>query len=405
MKKNLSWRRICSILLSLAVLLYLFYQIYSVSHDTIQTEYALDYTYHETIPLNAFVVRQETLLTTNATGVIGYAQANGSKVPAEQVIARVFETDEQAAVQAQLDEVNELIDDLSSLQKEGTQLSVNAEILDSRINQSINRYLSITDRRSMQGSDTAMKELLRLLNKKQLTLGSGGNIAQYLASLQQQKSSLEAGVTNCVTVTTPEAGYFVNQVDGCENTIDYQKVKELTAVEINNALEQEVTSSSGVGKVVTNNEWYLTAVINQSLAQQIQLDSIVTVTIPVLSDEEYSCTVEALNIDYSADTVALVLKCSQINPDILGVRKVQAQLRTNTYNGLRIRSDALRVIDGITGVYVVDGISAMFKPVELLYSDSGLAICKYDTTKANHLKIYDEVIVEGSGIHDGKVIR
>ena len=107
MKKKISWRRICSIALSLAVLLYLFYQIYSVSHDTIQTEYALDYTYHETIPLNAFIVRNETLLTTDATGVIGYAQTNGSKIPAEQIVARVFETDEQAAVQAQLDEVNE----------------------------------------------------------------------------------------------------------------------------------------------------------------------------------------------------------------------------------------------------------------------------------------------------------
>ena len=405
MKKSLSWRRICSILLSIAVLLYLFYQIYSISHDTIQTEYALDYTYYETLPLDGFLVRNEVLLSTDQTGVIGYAQPNGSKVPAGQVVARVFGTDEQAAVQAQLDEVNELIDDLSSLQKEGTQLSVNAEVLDSRINQSINRYLTLTDRCRMQGSDSVVKELLRLLNKKQLTLGSGGNIAQYLASLQAQKTSLEGNVKSSAVVTATQSGYFLNEADGLESTIDYDQVKELSAVEIKNALEQPTTKTSNVGKIVVGNEWYITAVTNQAVAQQIGLDSKVTVTVPVLSEQEYVCTVEALNIDYSTDTVALVLKCGQINPEILGVRKVEAQLRTNTYRGLRIRSDALRVVDGITGVYVVDGISAAFKPVELLYSDSSVAICKYDTTKSNYLKIYDEVIVEGSGIYDGKVIR
>ncbi len=405
MKKTISWRRICSVLLSVAVLLYLFYQIYSVSHDTIQTEYALDYTYHETLPLDAFVVRQETLLSTQESGVIGYAQSNGSKVPAGQVVARVFETEQQAAVQAQLDEINELIEDLSSLQKEGTQLSVNAEVLDSRINNSINRYLNITDRCLIQGNDLVEKELLRLLNKKQLTLGSGGNIAQYLATLQEEKTSLEASVQSCSAITATQAGYFVNQADGCENTIDYNQIKELTATEINNALSQTTTVSPAVGKIVTNNEWYLVAVADQGVAQQVSLDAKVTVTIPVLSDVEYVCSVETMNIDHSAQTVAMVLKCGQIDPEILGARQVQVQLRTNTYKGLRIRSDALRVIDGITGVYVVDGISALFKPVELLYSDSGLAICKYDTTKSKYLKIYDEVIVEGSGIYDGKVIR
>ena len=404
-KKTFSWRRVCSLLLTVAVILYLFYQIYSVSHDTLQTEYALDYTYHETLPMNAFVVRNEVLLTSKQNGVIGYAQANGSKVPSGQVVARVFANDEQAAVQSQLDEVNELIADLSFLQKEGTQLSVNAEVLDSRINQTINRYLEITQRGHMQGSDTAIKDLLRLLNKKQLTLGSGGNVAQYLESLQAQKTTLEANVKATSVITAEESGYFVNRADGLEKTVDFATVKDLSVHEIENALLQSETSPSAIGKIVVGNEWYITAVLDQSVAQQISLDSKVTVTVPVISNQEYNCTVEAMNIDYSAGKIAVILKCGQINAEILGVRNIQAQLRTNTYRGLRVRNDALRVVDGITGVYVVDGISALFKPVEVLYSDSNFAICRYDTTKSNHLKIYDEVIVEGSGIYNGKVIR
>ncbi len=194
MKRTVSWRSVCSILLSVAVLVYVFYQIYSVSHDNIQTEYALDYTYHETVPLSAYVVRDEFTLTSDNEGIIGYAQANGNKVSKGHVVARVFENEQQAAVQADLDQVNELIEDLSSLQNDDTHQKVDHQVLDNRINQSINRYLTITERCETGGSDTVSKDLLRLLNKKQIALGSGGDIKQYIASLQTKKSSLEASV-------------------------------------------------------------------------------------------------------------------------------------------------------------------------------------------------------------------
>ena len=405
MKKSLSWRKICSILLSVAVLLYLFYQMYSVSRNTIQTEYALDYTYHETVPLNGFIIRKEVTLSSSEQGIIGYAQANGSKVPAGQVVARVFENDEQAAVQAELDEVNELIDDLSSLQNDDTQQTVNVEGLDNRIDQTINRYLTVTERCETEGSDVVSKELLRLLNKKQITLGSGGDIKQYISSLQAKKAALEASVKHSAVVTAPESGYFISQVDGCETVVSFEETEDLSVSSLQKAMEHAAENKSGAGKVITNNEWYLAAVVNLSLAQQLTLDSVVTITIPVLSEIEYQCTVTALNVDTPSNTVALVLKCGQINTEILNVRKVEAQLRTNSYHGLRVRSDSIRVVDGITGVYIVDGISSVFKPVETLYTDANITICKYDTTKEKYLKIYDEVIVEGSGLYDGKVIR
>ena len=406
MKHSISWRKICSALLSIAVLIYLFYQIYSVSHDTIQTEYALDYTYHETVPLSAYFIRNElTLSSTGDHGIIGYAQADGNKVSKGEVVARIFENEQQAAVQADLDQVNELIDDLASLQNDDTHQKVDHQVLDNRINQAINRYLSITERCATGGSDTVSKELFRLLNKKQIALGSGGDIQQHIASLQTQKASLEASVAPSSVVSAPESGYFVNQIDGCEDTVEYLSASDLSVNTVQNLLQQPTKIQTGVGKIITNNEWYLATVVNLSLAQQLSLDSVVTITIPVLSQSEYECTVVAMNVDSPTNTVALILKCGQINTEVMNIRQAQIQLRTNTYNGLRIRSDSIRVVDGITGVYVVDGISSLFKPVEILYTDSNIAICKYDTTKVKYLKIYDEVIVKGSGLYDGKVIR
>ena len=110
-------------------------------------------------------------------------------------------------------------------------------------------------------------------------------------------------------------------------------------------------------------------------------------------------------MNYADGNAVLVLRCSQMNSEIAKARNEKIQLRMHTYHGMRINQSALRVVDGITGVYVVDGISAKFKPVNIIYSDTGFAICAYDTTNSNALKQYDEVIVRGGDLYDGKIIR
>lgn len=405
-KNGVLWRRVCSVLLSVAVMCYLAYQIYSAAHHTLTTEYALDYTYHETMSLDGFIVRDEKILTTDASGVVSYSQESGSKVAAGHVVARVCENDEQASVQTQLDEVNDLIESLEGLQEEGTQMAVNAQVLDSRISQTINEYLDILDTGMTDGSQNISKELIRLLNKKQMTLGNTGDVNAYLAQLNAQKASLESSIQSSVPVVTDVSGYFVNQIDGCETAIDYDEIEDITSAHVENALKREVKDVDGIGKMICNSEWYLTAITDTSIAQKVELDEQVDITIPMLTNEVYRCTVAQMSNDYASGNTVLVLKCSQMDEAVASARQVTVQLRTNTYDGLRVRSSALRVVDGISGVYVVDGIAAEFRPITVLYSDSSIVICKKnDSSLSNPLKIYDEVIIEGSGLYDGKVIR
>lgn len=405
MKKGVLWRRILSGVLSLAVIAYLAYQIYSVNHDVIQTEYALDYTYYQTVPLEGLFLRQEQVITTAEQGVVGYCQTSGSKVAAGHVVARVFDTDEQAAVQTQIDEINAILESLEGLQTDGTQLSANAEILDAHINQAINRMLTITEAGTTKGMDSVAKDLLRLLNKKQITLGTAGDLNAYLSSLKTEKEALEASVASSRPITTEVSGYFVNHVDGCEALLSYEQAAALTPDAVGQAIAAVTDRGTGIGKMISSDEWYLVSVVEQSGVQGLEPDDRVNITIPLLSDDVYQCTVEAVNIDYASGTAALILQCSQMNEQIADARLENAFLRTNTYNGLRVSASALRVVDGITGVYVVDGIAAAFKPVDILYSDADFAICKNDTANANRLKQYDEVILGGSDLYDGKIIR
>ncbi len=405
MKKGGKWRRVLSVVLSLAVVLYLGYQIYSVGHDVLKTEYALDYTYYHTISMDGFILRDELVLPDNHSGVVVYNQSSGSKVSAGHVIAKVFDSEDKASIQLEIDSLTETIDSLQGLQTEGVQLSVNAQALDSRINQTINRMLAVTDSGTTTGYSAVVNDLVQLLNKKQITLGSNVDFSTYLASLQSQKTALEASVGTYSSVSTDTSGYFINGTDGCETLLDYREAANVTYSQLQNALQAETNPTGAIGKVVVSNEWYLIVAADQTLVQELQLGDSVDITIPLLSSEVYHCEVAAFNVDYATQNAVLVLSCGQMNEKIAQARNESIQLRMKTYRGLRINQSALRVVDGITGVYVVDGICAAFRPVEILYSDHGMAICSYDSTKPNSLKQYDEVIVGGGDLYDGKIIR
>ena len=54
---------------------------------------------------------------------------------------------------------------------------------------------------------------------------------------------------------------------------------------------------------------------------------------------------------------------------------------------------------------MLSGVSAVFKPINILYSDESFTVCKYEPDTSGTLRIYDEVITKGSNLYDGKVVR
>ena len=71
----------------------------------------------------------------------------------------------------------------------------------------------------------------------------------------------------------------------------------------------------------------------------------------------------------------------------------------------------MRVVDGVQGVYVLTGNIVTFKRLDVIYTGDDYVISKkiYDTVKDDnnipYVKLYDEVIVEGKDLSDGKIIN
>ena len=67
-----------------------------------------------------------------------------------------------------------------------------------------------------------------------------------------------------------------------------------------------------------------------------------------------------------------------------------------------VSDSAVRLVDGQVGVYVSSGYDIRFRPIEVLYQGDGYQICREDLTVENGLKMFDQVIVKGTDLYDGK---
>ena len=76
----------------------------------------------------------------------------------------------------------------------------------------------------------------------------------------------------------------------------------------------------------------------------------------------------------------------------------------NTYSGLKLPKKALRVQDGKTGVFVRSGATLKFVTVNVIYSTDEYIICEQQTSNDDVLRLYDDVVVKGKRLYDGKIV-
>ena len=84
----------------------------------------------------------------------------------------------------------------------------------------------------------------------------------------------------------------------------------------------------------------------------------------------------------------------------------QAKLLLEDYSGIMIPNSALRMSDedGSIGVYVQDGIVASFRKVRQILSREEYTLVEDTSEEKGYLSLYDNIIVEGRDLHEGKII-
>ena len=119
-----------------------------------------------------------------------------------------------------------------------------------------------------------------------------------------------------------------------------------------------------------------------------------------------AATLVEMNTDEESGLAKLVFECQTINAEILNFGQETAQIDIKTYEGIRIDKEALHIVDGARGVYVKYGNLQRFLKITTLYEDENYILIPADGAIGtdNEVRLYDEIIVQGTNLQDGKLL-
>ena len=402
MKKTSPLMKILPIAVLAAVLVYFAVQLYNYLSDPVNTTLVVAGQAEDTIALNGWLLRDEEVLPAQS-GTLSRARQEGERVGVGQVLARVYAND--GALQT-VSQIETLDLQLQQLQFALTSyLNPDAALkLDTSITGDI-----LTLRQSMTGGDYTAAEgdiapLKAAVLKRDHPYASQEEIQTEIKSVEGQIKSLEASLSG-TTVTARASGTYSAVCDGYETVLTKAFLEDVTPGKL--ARLRPVDEQSNMGKLIYGDTWYYVVTLPEEQASYLKSQGAVTLRFAKGFDQNIRMQVVSVSAPEDGQA-AVTLSCRKYLAQTTLLRHQAADVILRTYEGLRVPSNALRVSEeGVTGVYCVDGSTAAFRPVTVLYQGQGYALVQPadGASDTQTLRVGDEVIATAGALSDGKVIR
>ena len=427
-------RKIFSTVMAVLLLAYIGYQIYAVNAKSITTETAMYAELGDTIQVSAWAVRDEKIINNASSGVLSYNLNDGDRVSKNSVIADIYSNENSATIMAQIEKLTAEAEYMEALNNSGSFYHSNPDIVNEQINDSIVSIIRNSNGNGVSDLSKTYSRLNYLLNQKNTLKGSSpeNSFQNKLDSIYEKINELQSKATSRIgTIRSPQAGYFSSHVDGYEYAFDFENIEEIKASEIENIKSSK--SDSAIGKITTDFAWYFVCEIDQAQKIKLETQSKVYVKLPLISSETIPAYIIKINTETDEEgsqRYSLVLKCNYMNANIASVRNETVQIIVDTYSGVLVNERSIyfedvieRVEDengevteivheNVKGVFIKYGSRVNFVQVFSDITVNGYAICKTELSEEEKASLvtgstitqYDEVIVNGDDLYDGKIL-
>lgn len=388
------------------------YQIFKINYSPVQTEAAFEKTISNTVLTDAFVVRDETYIRAEASGTLVPLVADGKRVARGDDVAVVFTTEASARTYVEIQSLQADIAYFESLKNKIGIQAIDVESLENRIYSACESYVLATRSGNMDEYEAYEDILRESITSRQLSTGTVIDPTEKLAQLRARLAELQAQAGGYTTVQADNPGYYISHVDGYENVFDYDMAKTATGEEISTLLQAAPASEEQLqgcmGKLVDSFNWYLLCEIDAEAAAMLEAGRRITVEFPLSAAKSVSAQVVSVQ-SAGEGMAAVVLQSNLMNPQYAGLRKEQVRLVLQNFTGLQVNNKAIREVDGEKGVFVLSGNIVKFKKIYIAHSDDRFSVCVTPTDedgnyKSGYIELYDEIIVEGTDLYDGKIM-
>ncbi len=404
---NKEWlKRIGIIAVSIILLLYLGYHILIVPYQSIKTEEATAYTARDVISsTDTLIIRSEKTVSSDAKGSYRYNVSNGERVANSGVIAEIYSNSSAVESLAKIDNIERQLENLKSLNNIAGSAVIDISQVNDQIDNSLFKMLRSVEDNDFSSLTGYASDYLAAVNRRHAVTGQIADFTATISALEAERDKLSASISNPVgTVRAPAAGYFVTNVDGYEDVLTPDGISTLTP-ELFDEVKPNAVKEDAVGKVVGDVNWYIAVKVTFEQALQFSVGQSLNLEISSSKIISVPAKIASINKGDVSGSAVVVFASTFMNSELSGLRNPSVKIIVKSYDGLKVSSKAIKVEDGKKGVYVSNGSSIEFIPVTVLYTGNGYVVCKRGDPLKKELHIYDDVVVKGKDLYNGKSVN
>lgn len=399
------------------LLVFLIYQLYAVFYNPVTTEIVTAADAVDGIKITGIIIRNEEIIKSDTSAAMHFEINDNERVAAGGVIANLYGSSTQSFAAAELKNIEKEINNIEQIHKYNDLNAVDIGTLNAKIYDEFNIIASITATGKFSSLQSNKEEMLALMNRRKLATGQEVDFSAQLSALKTKRDALLSRVGQPIGVLkTEKSGYFVSATDGYENILTPDKLDSITPEFLDDMKPENAGDDKTVGKLVSDYTMYIAASVSINDSLSFKVGDKLVINTSLKSNPELDVEVHDINVSHASDRAVIIFSCQEMSGELSSMRTDTMTVVKKKYSGLKVGSKALRVstqtvtnADGtqsektVTGVYIVNGVTAEFVPVNIIYTYDNYALCEIISEDGN-LRLYDEVIVKGKNIYEGKII-
>ncbi len=405
--KRLS-RDIIAIIIAFALIgVYIFYECYVVTHIDVETITAVTNTVYETIDTRALVVRDEHIIENASQDVTVACVSDGEKVKVGGDIALSFLSAENAKKYSELKSLHSELDYYLDMQSRSAGVATDVESIDKDILEDVNSYVRAQADYSADALGDCAENLNDKLTRRQMIIGEKIDFSVVTKNLEDKINKINTDSCEPTGhVTTDRSGIFSSYTDGCEGFFDYAHIENIDIKTLDDYFSkvEKAQKKECLGKLITNYEWYFCCRVTADQIKNIDDGDKLQVALKD-SDAVIDCEVlKGADVDLGTKESVLILRSSQMDSALASLRVEDIEIRYGEYSGFKVPASAIHMDENDNkGVYAMIANQVVFRYGKIIYQTKDYAIFAYEPNEEKSIRLYDQIIIKGKELHDGKV--
>jgi len=411
---------VLSCILAFGVIFYIGYHLMAKLSPGLELVDAIPTTVTRKIALDAYIFRDEEPIyaTTSAVSVVS-SISDGERVGIYSKLADIY-SHSSPEIENRLDEIDEQIKLLEKNKADNRSVQSTAGI-DSKIFEEVFGIRQLCEDGSYADALSAKKQLILEIKKRSILTGEIKDYDLQIAELQREKSSLTSNLGALLgSVYAPKAGYYFSDYDGYGSAFSSVKIDSMGYDDFISLTETEQgdVGANCIGTMVYDYRWYIACEMSKSDASYFMNQKKCIVSFSY-SGEDLSMDVHRVIPQTPGDRAVIVFESEKMPADFDYTRMQPVTISAAEYTGFELPIEAIRVIGGYEGVFVLEEVTVEFRRINIIYEDNGVVICtgkpegdeEASGSEIANDEIYpwialnDTVIVGGRDLYTGKIME